>query len=228
LSRELVGRIRRDADRVLLELPPHPPSPEEEEAIRQLLTREGVNYVAFELPEGGTRVVATGELPAQVGLPTRRDWETLGIGEEPKLLQGASLRFFGVVPNRDWSGRCVGVLVSPETARAIASAPEDDERKGELQLSREIQRKTTWLLCALILLAASGAAFLLAGRTARRIRRPVEELAKAANRVASGDLAYRARIEAEGELGELVSAFNRMTAALSRSKKQHRPRREKP
>jgi nitrogen fixation/metabolism regulation signal transduction histidine kinase len=56
--------------------------------------------------------------------------------------------------------------------------------------------------------------------TARRISRPVTELARAADRVAAGDLSHRAEVRADGEIGDLVTAFNRMTARLERSREE--------
>ena len=54
------------------------------------------------------------------------------------------------------------------------------------------------------------AAYLLARRTARRVSRPVTELADSADRLAAGDLGHRADLRADGEVGELVDSFNRM------------------
>ncbi|MCA9750919.1 MAG: HAMP domain-containing protein, partial [Gemmatimonadetes bacterium] len=61
------------------------------------------------------------------------------------------------------------------------------------------------------------AAYVLARRTARRVSRPVTELAAAADRLAGGDLRHRADIQADGEVAELVESFNRMGARLQAS-----------
>jgi len=51
-----------------------------------------------------------------------------------------------------------------------------------------------------------------------RVTRPVVSLADAARRVAAGDLAARVEVESHDELGELASAFNRMTEDLAQQK----------
>jgi HAMP domain-containing protein len=61
-------------------------------------------------------------------------------------------------------------------------------------------------------LAASLAGHLLA----RRITRPLDALRAGAAAVAGGDLSARVDAEAQGEVGELVRAFNAMTADLGR------------
>lgn len=53
---------------------------------------------------------------------------------------------------------------------------------------------------------------------AARVTRPVVSLADAARRVAAGDLGAKVEVESHDELGELASAFNRMTADLAQQK----------
>ena len=53
---------------------------------------------------------------------------------------------------------------------------------------------------------------------ASRVTRPVEALRDAAARVAAGDLAARVGVEATGEVGDLVRAFDAMTADLARGR----------
>jgi signal transduction histidine kinase len=75
------------------------------------------------------------------------------------------------------------------------------------------------LFAALLALLAAAAAAALAGRVvAARITRPVEALRDGAARVAAGDLGARVEARASGEVGELVGAFNAMTADLARSR----------
>ncbi len=49
---------------------------------------------------------------------------------------------------------------------------------------------------------------------AARVTRPVESLAEAARRVATGDLSAKVEVESSDELGELAASFNRMTEDL--------------
>ncbi|MBI3646945.1 MAG: HAMP domain-containing protein [Acidobacteriales bacterium] len=55
---------------------------------------------------------------------------------------------------------------------------------------------------------------------AARVTRPVKSLAEAARRVAAGDLAAKVDVESHDELGELASAFNRMTEDLLQQKER--------
>ena len=55
---------------------------------------------------------------------------------------------------------------------------------------------------------------------AARITRPVVSLAEAARRVAAGDLYAKVDVESSDELGELASAFNRMTEDLLQQKER--------
>jgi two-component system, NtrC family, nitrogen regulation sensor histidine kinase NtrY len=76
-------------------------------------------------------------------------------------------------------------------------------------------------LVFLLALAFSAAAALFLGHLlARRITRPVEALRAGAMEVASGNLEARVRVEAAGEVGDLVSAFNAMTGDLAASRER--------
>jgi two-component system nitrogen regulation sensor histidine kinase NtrY len=57
-------------------------------------------------------------------------------------------------------------------------------------------------------------------RLAKELTVPIMELADGTRRVASGDLDFRIGIEAEDEIGTLVSAFNKMTSDLKTGKAQ--------
>lgn len=67
-----------------------------------------------------------------------------------------------------------------------------------------------WFGLAVLLALALTRAF------ARRIVSPVRALAEAAERLARGDLAARARVERDDELGQLARTFDRMAEALER------------
>jgi nitrogen fixation/metabolism regulation signal transduction histidine kinase len=68
-----------------------------------------------------------------------------------------------------------------------------------------------------LLVAAAVAAALLGRRLASRETAPLEALQAAAARVAAGDLQARVGIDADGEVGALVRAFDAMTGDLQRS-----------
>jgi signal transduction histidine kinase len=91
----------------------------------------------------------------------------------------------------------------------------------EVSLASEgLARARALVLLAFLAAASAGAVGgAVAGRLlASRVTRPVEALQRAAARVAEGDLEARVGVAATGEVGELVRAFDEMTAELARSR----------
>lgn len=71
-----------------------------------------------------------------------------------------------------------------------------------------------------LLLSAGGAALLailLGVVLARTITRPVQDLTRAAQRMAKGELGQSVRVQSNDEVGDLASAFNQMSADLKRA-----------
>lgn len=83
----------------------------------------------------------------------------------------------------------------------------------------ELQRK---VISTALLVGGSGilVAILASLWFTARVTRPVASLADAARRVAVGDLAAKVEVESHDELGELASAFNRMTEDLVQQKER--------
>jgi signal transduction histidine kinase len=75
---------------------------------------------------------------------------------------------------------------------------------------------TAALAFLLALAAGAGAASLVGHLVARRVTRPLEALRAGAAAVGAGKLSARVETRATGEVGELVDAFNAMTAELAR------------
>jgi signal transduction histidine kinase len=75
---------------------------------------------------------------------------------------------------------------------------------------------TAALAFLLALVAGVAAASLVGHLVARRITRPLEALRAGAAAVGAGELSARVETRATGEVGELVRAFNDMTAELAR------------
>lgn len=83
----------------------------------------------------------------------------------------------------------------------------------------ELQRR---IVSATLLVGGVGLllAILLSSWLAARVTHPIEELANAARRVAAGDWETKVEIASTDELGELATAFNRMTGEL-RQQRDH-------
>jgi nitrogen fixation/metabolism regulation signal transduction histidine kinase len=210
LYTELVDRWRTAAEPLLAALPDAFPDSDTEAVIRRLLRESALTFAAWETEPGGG-LIAVGEVPA-ADLPDEDDWRLLHGDGAPRTLRGRTLRFFHP------EGRLVGVVLEPDLAGAMASVGRDYARYLQLERYEAIQKRLVWLSSAGIFLLTAGAATWVARITARRISRPVHELAEAADRVAAGHLSHRADVRAEGEIGDLVSAFNRMTGQLERSR----------
>ncbi len=88
-----------------------------------------------------------------------------------------------------------------------------DSMEAASRKARETAAKTQ-LWSGLGLLAAIAATSLLAWRTTRTILRPVEDLTRSAQAVGDGHFDRMVTADTRDEIGELVAAFNRMTAQL--------------
>jgi len=81
------------------------------------------------------------------------------------------------------------------------------------QEAAEMQRRVLWTSAG-AMLASLALGLGLAFWSTARITRPVNQLAAASARVASGDWNTRVEIQSADEIGALASAFNRMTSEL--------------
>ena len=77
--------------------------------------------------------------------------------------------------------------------------------------------RSTYIRTALLAALCIGRSLLASVLFARRVTRPINELAAVTHRVAGGDLTARAAVGARDEIGSLASAFNQMTEALQKS-----------
>lgn len=87
----------------------------------------------------------------------------------------------------------------------------------EAEFLRRVNR-AVWLAA----LAAGGVALLLGGLLVHQITAPLGELARAAGRIAGGDLNARVRVRSSDELGRVGAAFNQMAASLARQEQLRR------
>jgi len=110
-----------------------------------------------------------------------------------------------------------GRAAPPAVAREL---PLGEDVAIRLSLSRAAQREAqAGITRAFVGVAVLGLALTLAlgAWVARRITRSIEALTAGARRVAAGDLEAKVTATASGEVGELIGAFNQMTAELRRT-----------
>jgi two-component system sensor histidine kinase BaeS len=114
----------------------------------------------------------------------------------------------GLIPLRH-KGAVVGYLgLLPRTSIS------DDHQKRFLH-----QQKTTFILVAgLIVILAAGLSLLLA----RRLVKPVRELARATDRLAAGEFSIRVPVGSHDELGRLAQDFNALAEVLANNEQARR------
>lgn len=167
-----------------------------------------------DLPESGTFQAQAGYLDKVLEGEPRSSVESWGEGDAVlgvyPLKAGGKVTGF-VVVSKYISYRLV------EKVKGIFRAYEDYK---ELELSKNpIQASyiiTFLLITLLILFAAIWFGFYLA----RGITVAIEKLAEGTRAVSEGDLEYRVDVQADGEVGILVDAFNRMTQELKGSREE--------
>jgi signal transduction histidine kinase len=203
-------------------------------AVRELTLGEKPFFVV-----GGRRIdrefLASLELPAGM---RAMFYQNLGIGFSPQFLIDAS----GVVQQADRMAPIVQQLQQQprETTKLVhwSSNAADDETIDAIPLTGRDDRLLGVLLIgnsrrpyvelrerigsAALLSGGAGVllAILLSGWAAARVTRPVEQLARAAREVASGNWNAQVAVTSSDEMGELAESFNRMTRELL-AQKEH-------
>ena len=111
-----------------------------------------------------------------------------------------------------------GTLLDPVLSEQRERLVQDFRTYRQLTVQKDDLRASHLLLfimmTLLILLASSWVGLYLA----RRVTIPIQALAEGTRRISGGDLAHRVDVEADDELGVLVSSFNRMTQELESNK----------
>jgi two-component system nitrogen regulation sensor histidine kinase NtrY len=112
----------------------------------------------------------------------------------------------------------VGSLVDPVLAEQGDRLVRDFQTFRQIEVQKDDLRASHLLIflmvTLLILLASSWVGLYLA----RRVTVPIQALAEGTKRISGGDLSHRVDVEADDELGVLVSSFNAMTAELEANK----------
>src|SRR5207245_324856 len=99
--------------------------------------------------------------------------------------------------------------IDREGTMGVISIPLTGQRRAIERKVQEVEDAVLISTCLTVILLA-GVGYLVA----RRVSEPITLLARAACRVAEGDLDVRVRAAARDEIGILVDAFNRMAASL--------------
>jgi two-component system nitrogen regulation sensor histidine kinase NtrY len=143
------------------------------------------------------------------------------VADEPMGSGGVLLR--AASPILDANRRVVGVVVvsrhlSAELNSDMRRATDAYERYKELELVQVPILATYFSIFGTVTLLILIAATWLGLYLAKRITRPVQQLAEGARAIGAGDLDVRLQVETGDELGSLVEAFNMMAAELQTSR----------
>lgn len=159
-------------------------------------------------------------------------YQNLGIGFSPRLLIDASgtvqqaEQIVPIIQQLQQQRRETTGLVhwssnasDDETIDAIPLAGLDDQLLGVLLIgnSRRPYVELRQHIRSAALLSGVGGillAVLLSGWAAARVTRPMEQLARAAREVASGNWNTQVAVTSSDEMGELAESFNRMTREM--------------
>jgi two-component system nitrogen regulation sensor histidine kinase GlnL len=170
-----------------------------EQHAARLATEEDVRYAIILDAEG--RVAAHSSRPEHVGLVLPGEVDRRAVATLDPLVQEARTETGEVVDDF-----AVAVLVGQQKWGVV--------RVGMSRLRAEsLIRRTRWELGGLtvVTLLAGG---LAAALVARRISRPVQQLAEGAAAISRGELDLRVDPTTDDEIGRLAVAFNHMTAQL--------------
>ena len=177
-----------------------------------------VDVAAAVVPKGYSRVEA--DRLAREVIRTGRAAEAV---EQLKLPNGGDL-VRTAVPIRSRNG-VLGVLIASEfltgefaaRTRSLTTAYED-YRQLEVQKPAlaSVYLSFFWMLTLMILVAATWMGLYLA----KRITRPVQMLATAADEIGAGHLDHRVDVQVGDEFASLIDAFNRMAGDLATSRKR--------
>jgi signal transduction histidine kinase len=129
------------------------------------------------------------------------------------LASGQTTRGTTPLGGEDYAYYGIPVVGAPPVAGLILARPV----AGPRELWRPIVARV--LLAGL---AAVLAAAVLSALLARRLVRPLRDVASAAERIAAGDLDQRVAVESDDEVGEMAASFNSMAAGLAEAQRRER------
>lgn len=159
-------------------------------------TRESEVFLTFVGDDAYKSTPAPGgiRLDAEPALVER--WTSLRVGERGRLDTAAGPVVYVAVPLLD-QGRTAGVFVA---ANFIQNERDEIEETVVVEA----------IVSSIVMLLAVGAAWVLAGR----LLRPVRRVTDAARSISETDLSRRIVVETDDEIGELAETFNDMLQRL--------------
>jgi len=193
-----------------------------ERRVKELKEREGIAYAILSLVDQQGRRLAAGEAPHKLRWLKSAPAVAAVKSKLSEMEDGAGRRYFELeapiaVSGTGMSGDLEAMfrLAAREpTLGAVRVAMAQGELEGQLQ---SFVRRNAPLYAALVLLAV-----VINVALARRMARPIASMARAANRIAAGDLSGRVGQGANlrDEVGVLVRNFNQMAGKLAENREE--------
>jgi len=206
----LHDQVEWDAARIAAIVPPDDPAVDDGREGWLRTQQDAWDLTGLALREGGGGLVTVGRVAVPDVMPVRATRSTRPVPEGELVLAGVPVPGGGYL----WAER---VIPASEIA-ALRRITEDYENFSQLAAIRGPIKKGyrfSFLVIGLVILfSATWFGFYIA----RGITEPVQRLVDGTREVAGGNLNVRLRRESRDEVGELVDAFNAMTAQLERNK----------
>jgi two-component system nitrogen regulation sensor histidine kinase NtrY len=138
---------------------------------------------------------------------------------------GELLRTVGTVPFGVAAGQAeaflvVAQVIPPEMSASMSSIARGFEEYQQIKLLKRPIQTFYYITLSVVALLVVFCAVWLGFYLAKTITIPIMQLADGTRRVAEGDLSFALDIQADDEIGSLVSAFNKMTADLRIGREQ--------
>lgn len=138
---------------------------------------------------------------------------------------GELIRTIGAIPVGTASVDAVGFIVissyiPPSLAEDMASIGRGFEEYQQIKLYKQPVQSFYYITLTVVALLVVFCAVWLGFYLAKTITIPIMHLADGTRRVAEGDLSFALDVQADDEIGSLVSAFNKMTADLRIGREQ--------
>lgn len=138
---------------------------------------------------------------------------------------GELIRTIGAVPTGTAPVDALGFIaissyIAPDLAEDMASIGRGFEEYQQIKLYKQPVQSFYYITLTVVALLVVFCAVWLGFYLAKTITIPIMRLADGTRRVAEGDLSFTLDVQADDEIGSLVSAFNKMTADLRIGREQ--------